>query len=98
MPLPFTLSGIALLLADGGQEERAVEVYTLAARTPFVANSRWFEDIAGREIAAAALALPPEVAAAAEARGRVRDLWATVEELLVELVEQQGPNTRSVGT
>jgi len=50
-----------------------------------VANSRWFEDVAGREIAAAAEALPPEVVAAAQERGRARDLWATVEELLDEL-------------
>jgi hypothetical protein len=51
-----------------------------------VANSRWFEDVAGRHIAAAAAAqLPPDAVAAAQERGRVRDLWATVEQLLAEL-------------
>jgi hypothetical protein len=50
-----------------------------------VANSRWFEDIAGREIETLAETLPPEVAANAKERGRARDLWATVEELLAEL-------------
>jgi hypothetical protein len=50
-----------------------------------VANSRWFEDVAGREITAAAEALPPEVVARAQERGQSRNLWATVEELLGEL-------------
>jgi hypothetical protein len=36
-----------------------------------VANSRWFEDVAGREIAGAAEALPLEVVAVAQERGRV---------------------------
>ena len=31
--------------------------------------------------------MPPEDVAAAEERGRGRDLWATVEELLAELEE-----------
>ena len=32
-------------------------------------------------------ALPPDVVAAAQQRGRARDLWATAEELLEELSE-----------
>ena len=83
MALPAT----ALLLADGGQEERAVELYALASRYPLVANSRWFEDVAGKHIAAVAAALPPEVVTAAQERGRARDLDATVAELLAELGE-----------
>jgi hypothetical protein len=88
--LLYALPGVACLLADrSGRStpdvERAVELYALAARYPFVAHSRWFEDVAGRHIAAAAEALPPEVVAAAQERGRERDLWATVEELLAEL-------------
>ena len=65
-----------------------MELYALALLEPYVANSRWFEEIAGREIAAAAEALPPDVVAAAQARGRARDLWATVEELLDEIEGQ----------
>ncbi len=78
-----------MLLADEGQYERAVEVYALASRYPGVANSRWYEDVAGHEIAAAAAALPPDVVAAAQERGRARDLWATVKELLEDLTAQQ---------
>jgi hypothetical protein len=84
-PLSLALPLAALLLADQGQQERAVELYALASQNPYVANSRWFEDIAGRHIVAVAATLPPEVVAAAEARGRGRDLWGTAEALLKEL-------------
>jgi hypothetical protein len=49
---------------------------------PFVANSHWFEDVAGRHVAAV---LPPDVVAAAQERGWARDLDATLAELLIEL-------------
>jgi predicted ATPase/DNA-binding SARP family transcriptional activator len=81
---------IALLLVDRGEAERAVELYALASRHPYVANARPFEDIAGRDIAAAARTLPPEVVEAAQARGRARDLEATVRELLAELEQWTG--------
>ena len=85
MTLVHPLSGIARLLADAGQRERAVELYALTSRSPFVANSRWFEDVFGRHIDAIAATLPLEVAEAARARGRARDLDATMKELLAEL-------------
>jgi tetratricopeptide (TPR) repeat protein len=75
----------ALLLADVGEVERAIELYALACRYPYVGNSRYWEDITGKHIAAAGATLPPEVVAAAQARGRARDLEATIAELLVEL-------------
>jgi predicted ATPase/DNA-binding SARP family transcriptional activator len=84
-PLLIALPAIALLLADLDRKCLAVECYSLASRYPFVANSRWFEDIAGRHIAAVATTLPPEAVAAAQERGRARDLKATVADLLVEL-------------
>jgi tetratricopeptide (TPR) repeat protein len=85
LPLLLVLPGIALLLADRGEKERAVELYALASRYPLVANSRWFEDVAGKHIAAVAATLPPEVVAAVQERGRARDLDAAVAELLDEL-------------
>ena len=87
LPVLFALPGVALLLVENGRLERAVEVYALASRYPFVANSRWFEDVAGRHIATVAAALPPDVVAAAQERGRARDMDATVAELLAELGE-----------
>ena len=81
------LTGVALLLADRAEKDRAVELYALALQNEHVANSRWYEDVAGRQIAAVAKTLPPEVVTAAEERGQSRDLWATAEELLVTLDE-----------
>jgi predicted ATPase/DNA-binding SARP family transcriptional activator len=80
-----SLPAMALLLMDDGQVERAVELYALASSFPYVANSRWFEDIAGKHISAAALTLSPDAVASVQERGRARDLWTTVQELLVEL-------------
>ena len=82
------LPATALLLADQGEPERAIELYALASRYPYVANSRWFEDVAGRHIASMAAGLPADEVAAAQERGRARDLDATVNELLVELCQE----------
>jgi hypothetical protein len=79
------LSGIALMLADDGEFERALELYTLALKHPFVANSRWFEDVAGREITVNTANIPPQVVEATRARGRSLDLWQYAGELLDEL-------------
>jgi hypothetical protein len=75
------LPPVALLLADAGEVERAVELYALASRYPYVANSRWFEDVVGKPVSAVATSLPQEIVATAQERGRARDLWATAEEL-----------------
>lgn len=61
LSLMQALPGVALLFADQGEIERAVELYALAATQGIVANSKWFDDIAGDEIAAAAESLPAEV-------------------------------------
>ena len=79
----------ALLLADQGDVEQAVELKALAWCFPFISNSRWCEDLAGRRISTAADALPLEVVAAAQARGQARDLWATVEELLTTFTKDE---------
>jgi predicted ATPase len=86
-PLMLALPAIALLLADQGEEELAVELYTLASRYQFVANSCWMQDIAGHHIATIGATLPPEVVAAAQERGQTRDPEATAAELLAELAD-----------
>ena len=83
------LGCLTLLLADEGEAERAVELYALTSRYPYVANSRWFEDVIGRHIADAAARLPAAVAEAARERGRKRDLAATLEEIRQELAGRQ---------
>jgi tetratricopeptide (TPR) repeat protein len=84
-PMRFELPGMALLMADEGQTERAVEFYAAALKSPHIANSRWFEQIAGQHIAELAAALPQDVLVAAQKRGLVRDLWVTANEILAEL-------------
>lgn len=85
--LTIALPACALLLADRGDADavRAVELYALASRYPHVANSCWFAEVAGMHVSAAAADLPSEAFLAAQERGRTRDLWETVEELLDEL-------------
>lgn len=80
-----TLSAAALLLADLGRQEQAVELYALATRYPYVANSRWFEDVFGQHIASAATTLLPNVITTAQERGKARNLEATLKELLAEV-------------
>lgn len=84
-PMRFELPGMALLLADQGDIERAVEFYAAARQSPYIANSRWFEDIAGRYITERSASLPPAVVAEAQQRGQARQLWTTANELLTEL-------------
>ncbi len=87
-PLLWALPAAALLLVDGGEQERAVELYALASRYPLVAESCWFEDVVGQQIASIATTLPPERVAAIEEIGRTRDLEATTRELITELEGQ----------
>jgi DNA-binding SARP family transcriptional activator/predicted ATPase len=83
-PIMYALVAAALMLVDRGEVERGLEIYALAERYPFVAKSRWFEDIAGRELSAVAASLPSTVVTEAQKRGRGRDLWNTATELLEE--------------
>jgi hypothetical protein len=86
-PLLWALPATALILASEGEVERVVELYALASRYPMVAKSRWFADVVGRQIAAAADTLPAGRVAILQKRGRARDLEVTVAELLAELCE-----------
>ncbi|MCP4359149.1 MAG: hypothetical protein GY796_14130 [Chloroflexi bacterium] len=72
----------ACLNAVQEEPEQAITLYALAQQHPFVANSRWFADVIGNRVTAAAATLPPEVVTAAQARGQAMDLWETAELLL----------------
>ena len=80
---PLTLVGIAVLMSAEGQKERALEVLAFAAHHPIC--WQWVRDRTAPLIAELEAELPSEVVAAAKARGRARDLDATVAELLDEL-------------
>jgi predicted ATPase/DNA-binding SARP family transcriptional activator len=71
-----------LFAAAVGDGERAVELAALNAQFPWTANQRPWQDIYSERIAAVAVHLAPDVLAAAEARGREKDMWAAFEELL----------------
>jgi predicted ATPase/transcriptional regulator with XRE-family HTH domain len=85
LPLLLALPPIALILAEQGHNERAVELYTLAWRYPFLANAQGFIDSFGQRLDAVVAALPPSIAAAAQGRGRTLDLWETAVVLGAEL-------------
>jgi tetratricopeptide (TPR) repeat protein len=87
----ITLAG-ALLLADRGELEKALELAALANRYPFVGNSSWCKDVAGPVIKATREALPQDTVEAAEKRGLERDIWEAAEGLL-EIFEGDSTNT-----
>lgn len=85
-PIMYCLPIAALLTADEGRPERAIELYGLAQQFGHITNSRWFEEVACRELEEVRATLPPEVASAAIAKARELDLWSTADQLLLDLV------------
>jgi hypothetical protein len=81
-----SLVAVAAYLADQGEAEQAVEVYSLTSCHPWVSN--WARDIAGSYVTAAASTLPPQIVEEAKARGRALDPWVTSAELLSHLTNQ----------
>jgi hypothetical protein len=81
----YGLPVAALLLADQGALERAVEVYACASRYGFVANSRWFEDLVGQPLRTMAASLPAETVESVQEQGRLKDWGVMAAELVSEL-------------
>ena len=78
----LSVAVMALLLTDRGEIIRALELYNLITRQGYLAQSRWFADLYGRYIEAAAASLPPEEQAAARERGQALDFSRTIDTLL----------------
>ena len=89
LPSLTALAGIALLRLADHDAKSAVELYELARQHKHVANSKWFEDIAGKSITAASQGLPPAVVDAAQSRGKGRQLAPTIQELWIEVSTQE---------
>jgi hypothetical protein len=87
MPRLFALPAVALIMLDAGEPERAVELCASTGSHSFGAGSRWFDDVVGQRIAAAAVALSAEMLTAAQERARARDLEPMLKELLAELAD-----------
>jgi tetratricopeptide (TPR) repeat protein len=77
-----SLTGIAHLLAQAGEQKRALELLVLILGHP--ASDQFHKGKSARLQAELTVALPQDVVAAAQERGRARDLDATVAELLAE--------------
>lgn len=86
LPSLTALSGVALLYTVSGAPEKGVELYTIAQQHQHVANSRWFADVVGCHITAAAATISPTALAKAEDRGRQRELFTTNKELTLPLI------------
>jgi hypothetical protein len=69
-------------MAELGVDQRAIEIYALASRNPYLSNSRWFSDIAGGYIGSIAVTLLSKVIVAARERNQCLDLETTVAEIL----------------
>src|SRR5690606_24852452 len=87
VPLILALPAIALMLAEQGHPQRAVELYALAWRYPILANAQSSIDSFGKSLDTVVAMLPPKIAAAAQARGRALDLWETAAALDDELTQ-----------
>jgi len=85
MFLATMLPAAALLVAKKGKVERAVHLYEMASKHPFVGKSQWYTEVVGNRIEEMAKSLPFEVVETARQRSREKDPWKAAEELLAEL-------------
>jgi DNA-binding SARP family transcriptional activator/predicted ATPase len=87
LPLLEALPTAARLLARSGAAERAIELLALAERYPVLVHSQVYKRFLNQARDEAVHTLAADQVAAAEARGRELDLWATIAALLHELVD-----------
>ena len=88
-PKITALPASALIFSERKEFEKAVELYALAFRYPRVANSVWFNDIAGKHINDISTKLSPEKVKSARERGQDLDLDETITLLREELYHQK---------
>ncbi|MCO5200038.1 MAG: tetratricopeptide repeat protein, partial [Anaerolineae bacterium] len=81
VPAVAALSVAALALAEAGDVAGALELWRLAQRYPIIANSKWFADVMGEDVANWTAALSPERVAAMRESAKSQPLWATVERI-----------------
>ena len=82
-PLTAGIDLWALLLADEGRWEQALEFHSFAL--PLGPRMLWYDDVVVAHLEPAAHYLPPDAIAAAQSRGASRTLRATVHEILAEI-------------
>lgn len=89
LTLMSLLPVIALLLADDGEWERAIELLALAQTQTFMQRSKWFSDVVLTELSQMTSVLEHSQLQAARVRGSGLDLWETAAVLLLELPARQ---------
>jgi tetratricopeptide (TPR) repeat protein len=87
-PVLLALPVAALLAVDEDAPVLAIELYALAAQSPFIAQSRWYRDVAGSHIDALAATLPAKTVTTARKRGHERDWWVTAQSLSTGMVTE----------
>ena len=70
---------------DEGQIELGLELHTFVMQQPYFGNSVYRQDIIGQHVEARIADLSVEERRTAEERGKNRDLWETVDEVLDSL-------------
>jgi tetratricopeptide (TPR) repeat protein len=81
----LALSVLAVMLAESGELEQAVELYAAVTAHPFARNSQWFEDMFGKPLKALWAGLSPEIISAAQERGSQRKLREVGKDYLEKL-------------
>ena len=82
----LNLANAAVCLAINDEPSRAIELYTLASRYPYVGKSLYWEDVAGKVVSQAAKALPAIAVSEAQRAGQEDDLDTIMKELLHTLM------------
>lgn len=75
--LMYVVPAAVLWLALSGQPESAVMYDALARQQPYIARSRWYADVVGVHVAAAAAMLAPATAVQLQQQGERLDWWET---------------------
>ena len=75
----------ALFLTRIGKTRRALQVWEAARSQPYIANSRWDEEVVGQVIQTAASVLTPDELETARSLGRETSLWEMAEALFQEI-------------
>jgi hypothetical protein len=75
----------AMMLADSGEFERAIELFAFVSRYPMISKSRPLVDIFKPSILFAESRLPKENIAEAQVRGQASNLRDTIAEIIAEL-------------
>ena len=82
----FTLADVAILLADGGECLRAMELCNLVTQQGYLAQSQWFTDLFKKEIDEAVSRLTKEEQAVVKSSSHTMNLSRFIDDFLADLL------------